>query len=77
MLAPGTAARIHARPGVTGVICQDGVRHQIHRLGTVRETLKQQLGLHEIKPAEKEKSASVRNVAIGTVHLLPELTEYK
>jgi hypothetical protein len=65
VLAPATAAYVHARPGVTGVICQEGVRHQIHRLGAVGETLKQQLRLHEIKPADKERSATVRNTGFG------------
>ena len=46
------ALRAVAPPTEPRVIRQERVRHQVHRLGAVGETLKQQLGFHEVKPTD-------------------------
>lgn len=38
---------------VAGVVGQQGVRHQVDGLGAIGESLKQQLRLHEVKPADR------------------------
>lgn len=48
---PGLSSAGAAEASVVG---QQGVRHQVDRLGSVRETLKQQLGLHEVKSSQRK-----------------------
>ena len=50
-IRPSTNSSISGliRPSVPSVMCQQRVRHQVDRLRSIGETLKEQLGFHEVK----------------------------
>jgi len=47
-------------PRVASVIRQQGVRHQVDRLGSIGGTLKEHLRLHEVKPLQDTSKENIQ-----------------
>lgn len=66
VFGPISTTSVWVWPRVPSVISQQRVRHQVDRLGSVGKTLKQQLGLHEVKPLQqkhKDNLISIEDVS--------------
>lgn len=55
-LRPGRPGEAHVGPREPGVVRQQRVGHQVDGAGAVGVALVQQLGLHEVKPEERERA---------------------